>query len=149
MYPHTPVTMSTMLTLCFRVSPLQKQQEIRVFSRTCLLFIKMTQRKRERKRVGGKRHSKWWNKQGWYFQVVLDKLSSVTQLNMCFVSWLPLPVRSTVCSLPGFIRKKQSLHSFSILRSLIITQNQLNVNCFAILHNSPIKHKNYTVSQKY
>jgi len=45
--------MSTMLTLCFWVSPLQKQQEIRVFSRMCLLFIKMTNRKRERKRVGG------------------------------------------------------------------------------------------------
>jgi len=47
--------MSTMLTLCFWVSPLQKQQEIRVFSRMCLLFIKMTNRKRERKRVGGEK----------------------------------------------------------------------------------------------
>jgi len=44
-----------MLTLCFWVSPLQKQQEIRVFSRMCLLFIKMTKGKRERKRVGGEK----------------------------------------------------------------------------------------------
>ncbi len=40
------------LTLSFWVSPPQRQHEIRVFSRMCLLFIKMTQRKRERKRVG-------------------------------------------------------------------------------------------------
>lgn len=37
---------------CFWVPPPQRQQEIRVFSRMCLLFIKMTQSKRERKRVG-------------------------------------------------------------------------------------------------
>lgn len=43
---------SITLTLCFWVSPPQRQQEIRVFSRMCLLSIKMTQGNRERKRVG-------------------------------------------------------------------------------------------------
>lgn len=62
----------------------------KVFSRMCLLFIKMTQRKRDRKRVWKRKERVcyWWNKQEGYFHVMVDSLSSGAQLNMCFVSWL-------------------------------------------------------------
>lgn len=47
---HTNRDIGTAVSLeCFWVSPLQRQGEIRVFSRMCLLFIKLTQRKRQRR----------------------------------------------------------------------------------------------------